>query len=39
MLEGQGFRGGSDDKMRIVWLGIEIGVAGLRPLDSRIQGK
>jgi len=33
MFEGQGFRGGSDEKMRRMWLGLEIGVAGLPPLS------
>ena len=32
ILEGRGFRGGSDKKMRRMWLGIEIAVAGLPPL-------
>ena len=30
--EGRGFRGGSDEKMRRMWLGQEIDVAGLPPL-------
>ena len=28
----EGFRGGSDEKMRRMWLGLEIVVAGLPPL-------
>ena len=32
MLKGQGFRGGSDEKMRRMWLGQEIAVVGLPPL-------
>ena len=32
ILEGRGFRGGSDEKMRRMWLGLEIVVAGLTPL-------
>ena len=31
-IEGRGFRGGSDEKMRRMWLGLEIVVAGLPPL-------
>ena len=31
-MEGRGFRGGSDEKMRRMWLGREIVVAGLSPL-------
>ena len=33
IFEGQGFRGGSDEKMRRMWLGLEIVVAGLPPLN------
>ena len=32
-LKGQGFRGGSDEKMRRMWFGLEIDVVGLPPLD------
>ena len=32
ILEGRGFRGGSDEKMLRMWLGLEIVVAGLPPL-------
>ena len=32
ILVGQGFRGGSDEKMRRMWLGQEIVVVGLPPL-------
>ena len=32
MIEGRGFRGGLDEKMRRMWLGRELGVAGLPPL-------
>ena len=32
ILEGRGFRGGSDEKMRRMWLGLEIVVGGLPPL-------
>ena len=32
ILKGQGFRGGSDEKMRRMWFGLEIGVVGLPPL-------
>jgi len=31
-MEGRGFRGGLDEKMRRMWFGIEIVVAGLPPL-------
>jgi len=31
-LEGRGFRGGSDEKMKRMWLGLEIVVVGLPPL-------
>ena len=31
-MEGRGFRGGSDEKIRRMWLGLEIVVAGLPPL-------
>ena len=30
--EGRGFRGGLDEKMRIMWFGREVVVAGLPPL-------
>ena len=33
--EGQGFRGGSDEKMRRMWLGREVVVAGL-PLITNL---
>ena len=32
ILEGQGFLGGSDKKMRRMWPGLDIVVAGLPPL-------
>ena len=32
MIEGLGFRGGSDEKMKRMWLGRETVVAGLFPL-------
>ena len=32
IIEGRGFRGGSDEKMRRMWLGLEIDVVGLPPL-------
>ena len=32
ILVGQGFRGGSDEKMRRMWLGLEIFVVGLPSL-------
>ena len=35
MMKGRGFRGGSDEKMRIMWLGLEIVVVGLPPLLSK----
>ena len=31
ILEGRGFRGGSDEKMKRMWLRLEIAVAGLLP--------
>ena len=31
-MEGRGFRGGSNEKMRKMWLGLEINVAGFPPL-------
>ena len=31
ILEGRGFRGGSDEKIMRVWLGLEIVVVGLLP--------
>ena len=34
ILEGQGFRGGSDQKRRRMWLGREIVVPGLPPLGK-----
>ena len=30
--KGRGFRGGSDEKMRKMWLGLGIAVVGLPPL-------
>ena len=30
--KGRGFRGGSDEKMRRMWFGLEIDVVGLPPL-------
>ena len=35
ILEGRGFRGGSDEKMRRMWLRLEIVVAGLPPLTRQ----
>jgi len=32
IIEGRGFRGGSDEKLKLIWLGREIVVAGLPPL-------
>ena len=32
ILKGPGFRGGSDEKMRRMWFGLEIDVVGLPPL-------
>ena len=32
VIEGRGFRGGSDEKMRRMWFGLEIDVVGLLPL-------
>ena len=32
ILKGRGFRGGSDEKMRRMWFGLEIEVVGLPPL-------
>ena len=37
IIEGREFRGGSDEKMRILLLGLEIVVAGLPPLVKEIQ--
>ena len=34
-MEGGGFRGGSYDKMRKMWLGLEIVVVGLPPLPGQ----
>ena len=34
-MEGRGFRGGSDEKMMRMWLGLEIIVAGLPPLIEK----
>ena len=43
ILEGQGFRGGSDEKMRRMWLRRDIAVAGLpapiRPKMTNIHNK
>ena len=36
MKEGQRFRGGLDQKMRRMWLGREVVVAGLPPLAQHI---
>ena len=33
LIKGRGFQGGSDEIMRRMWLGREIVVAGLPPLD------
>jgi len=33
-LKGRGFRGGSDEKMRRMWFGLEIDVVGLPPQRS-----
>ena len=35
ILEGQGFWGSSDEKMRRMWLGQEIVVTGLPPLGQQ----
>ena len=32
IFKGRGFRGGSDEKIRRMWLGLEIDVVGLPPL-------
>jgi len=34
ILKVRGFRGGSDEKMRRKWFGLEIDVVGLPPLDE-----
>ena len=34
MIEGRRFRGGSDEKMRRMWLGREVVVTGLPPLGQ-----
>ena len=34
IIKGRGFRGGSDEKMRRMWLGLEIVVAGLDTCSS-----
>jgi len=34
ILKGRRFRGGSKEKMRRVWFGLEIDVVGLPPLMS-----
>ena len=39
ILKGPGLRGGSDEKMRRMWLGLEIVVAGLPPLDRQTDGQ
>ena len=36
ILKGQGFRGGSNEKMMRMWLGREIVVVGLHPLQRGI---
>ena len=36
ILKGRGFRGGSDEKMRRMWLGREIVVVGLPPILREI---
>ena len=36
ILKGRGFRGGSDEKMRRMWLGREIVVVGLPPPDDTL---
>ena len=36
IIEGRGFRGGLDEKMRRMWLGREIVVAGLPPLGEQL---
>ena len=33
-MKGRGFLGGSDEKMRRMWFGLEIGVVGLPPLAA-----
>ena len=37
ILKERGFRGGSDEKMRRMWFGLEIDVVGLPPLVSQSQ--
>ena len=34
LIEGRGFRGGSNEQMRRMWLGRKIVVAGLPPLQN-----
>ena len=34
ILKGRGFRGGSDEKMKRMWFGLEIDVVGLPPLPG-----
>ena len=33
-MKGRGFRGGSEEKMRRMWFGLEIDVVGLPPLPD-----
>ena len=35
ILKGRGFRGGSDEKMRRMWFGLDIDVIGLPPLAQQ----
>ena len=39
ILKGRGFRGGSDEKMRRMWVGLEIDVVGLPPLGETYEPK
>ena len=36
--KGRGFRGGSDEKMRRMWFGLEIDVVSLPPLPGEYIG-
>ena len=38
LIEGRGFRGGSNEQMRRMWLGRKIVVAGLPPLIEYLSG-
>ena len=37
ILKGRGFRGGSDEKMRRMWFGLEINVAFLPSANKRLK--